>query len=103
MAFKTPPNLRAKCNVSRTCSNKKRPNIDGRNALNEVIKNGQPGQVYSPIIPFISVWRTIGINESITLPYEPSGTYSGTIDWGDGTKTDNSYNNITHKIGRAHV
>ena len=46
--------------------------------------------------PFISVFRTTTANESITLPYLSSGTYSGTIDWGDGTVVANSYVNRTH-------
>ena len=45
--------------------------------------------------PFISVWS---IPEPITLvlPYEPSGTYSGTIDWGDGSTSANTYANRFH-------
>lgn len=45
---------------------------------------------------FISVWRTTSPFESITLPYELDGTYDGTIDWGDGTFSYNSYSNSTH-------
>jgi surface protein len=45
---------------------------------------------------FISVWRTTTPFESITLPYDPSGTYDGAIDWGDGVLVDNDYGNITH-------
>ncbi len=33
---------------------------------------------------------------SVTLPYLSSGTYSGTIDWGDGTVVENTYANRTH-------
>ena len=46
--------------------------------------------------PFISVFRTTTANESITLPYVSNGTYSGTIDWGDGTVVANTYANRTH-------
>ncbi len=35
--------------------------------------------------PFISVWRTTGNNESITLPLPAAYTYNFTVDWGDGT------------------
>jgi surface protein len=46
--------------------------------------------------PFISIWRTTSPFESITLPYDVSGTYNGTIDWGDGNISGNSYSNQTH-------
>ena len=46
--------------------------------------------------PFISVWRTTSPNESITLPYSVAGTYDGTIDWGDGNITSNTYANRSH-------
>ena len=47
-------------------------------------------------LPFIATFRTTSANESITLPYVSNGTYSGTIDWGDGTVVENSYENRTH-------
>ena len=46
--------------------------------------------------PFIATFRTTTANESITLPYLSNGTYSGTIDFGDGTVVANSYANRTH-------
>lgn len=53
--------------------------------------------------PFISVWDTTktsagsSASNTITLPYQsPLGSYSGTIDWGDGTTSVNSYANRTH-------
>ena len=46
--------------------------------------------------PFIATFRTTTANESITLPYASNGTYSGTIDWGDGTVVANIYANRTH-------
>ena len=45
---------------------------------------------------FIATFRTTTDNESITLPYVSNGTYSGTIDWGDGTIVENTYENRTH-------
>ena len=46
---------------------------------------------------FISTWRTTTSSETVTLPYEAAGTYSGTIDWGDGGPTSlNSYANRAH-------
>ena len=52
----------------------------------------------SPPIPdlFISVWRTSIPSETINLPYDPVGTYSGIIDWGDGNTSVNSYGNRSH-------
>ena len=47
--------------------------------------------------PFQATFRTTSASETITLPYEVAGTYSGTIDWGDGGATSvNSYANRTH-------
>jgi surface protein len=47
--------------------------------------------------PFISTFRTTTASETVTLPYEVAGTYSGTIDWGDGGPTSvNSYANRAH-------
>ena len=46
---------------------------------------------------FISTWRTTTASETITLPYQATGTYSGTIDWGDGSLLSvNDYANRTH-------
>jgi surface protein len=48
----------------------------------------------SPIPPlFISIWTAAS---PIELPYSPTGTYSGTIDWGDGNVSANTYDNRTH-------
>jgi surface protein len=42
--------------------------------------------------PFVSRWTaTAPQSNTIELPYSPSGTYSGTIDWGDGFVSDNAY------------
>lgn len=50
----------------------------------------------TPLSSFISVWVTTSPNESITLPYETTGSYNGTIDWGDGNVSTNTYSNRTH-------
>jgi surface protein len=57
----------------------------------------------SPSSPpaFISVWQTTTSSESLFLPYIPTGSYSGTIDWGDGTTSINSYANRTHTYATA--
>lgn len=44
---------------------------------------------------FTSTWD-VTAGETITLPYEAAGTYSGTIDWGDSSTSTNSYANRTH-------
>ena len=50
-----------------------------------------------PVPPsFISVWVTTSPSESIILPYESGGWYSGIIDWGDGTTSTNTYSNRAH-------
>jgi surface protein len=46
----------------------------------------------SPPKAFISVWS----GSSVTLPYNGIGTYTGTIDWGDGFVSANTFANRTH-------
>jgi hypothetical protein len=42
--------------------------------------------------PFVSRWTaTAPLSNTIELPYSVSGTYTGTIDWGDGFVSDNAY------------
>jgi surface protein len=50
---------------------------------------------------FITTWETTTAGESITLPYETLGIYSGTINWGDGNTSINSYTNRTHTYATA--
>ena len=49
---------------------------------------------------FTSTWQ-VTAGETITLPYEVAGTYSGTIDWGDSSTSTNSYANRTHTYATA--
>ena len=51
-----------------------------------------------PPTPFTSIWRTTTPNETVTLPYSNFGNeiFSGTIDWGDGNVSANTYSNRTH-------
>jgi surface protein len=47
--------------------------------------------------PFIGRFTASpGLSNVVELPYNPSGTYSGTIDWGDGTISANTYSARTH-------
>ena len=51
---------------------------------------------------FTTEWTTTALSESIELPYlDVVGTYSGTIDWGDGTTEDNIYANRSHVYATA--
>ena len=52
-----------------------------------------PSQTPAPLTPFVSIWSA---DTTIELPYTPSGLYSGTIDWGDGSVSANTYQNRTH-------
>lgn len=54
-----------------------------------------PTPTSSPLPPLILRWQTNG-SRQITLPYSPTGIYSGTINWGDTTTSTNSYVNRTH-------
>jgi hypothetical protein len=57
---------------------------------------GQRDEIPEVFLPFISVWRTTTENETVTLPYLSTGSFTGTIDWGDGEISDNSYDNRIH-------
>jgi len=52
----------------------------------------------TPVNPdFITTWNVASDGETVTLPLESSGTFSGTIDWGDGSPTSVlSYANRQH-------
>lgn len=47
-------------------------------------------------LPFISEWQTSTPDETITLPYSFNGTYSGSINWGDGNISVNAHENRSH-------
>jgi len=50
--------------------------------------------------PFVTTWKTdnSGVSEDnqITIPTFPGETYNYTVDWGDGTSTENVTGDITH-------
>ena len=50
---------------------------------------------------FTTTWETTTAGESIYLPYVPTGTYSGTIDWGDGNTDVNDGSVTTHTYATA--
>jgi len=49
-------------------------------------------------VPLIMTINTTaeGNNYAVSLPYYSGGTYSGTIDWGDGNTSGNTYANNSH-------
>ena len=50
-------------------------------------------------LDFVSTWDTTkagSASDTVVLPLLSGGTYSGTIDWGDGNSDDLSYANRTH-------
>ena len=50
---------------------------------------------------FTTTWTTTAPNETITLPYDAAGTYSGSIDWGDSNTDVNSFANNIHTYAVA--
>ncbi len=51
---------------------------------------------------FVTVWNVASDGEVVTLPLESAGTFSGTIDWGDGGATSTlSYANRQHTYATA--
>ena len=54
-----------------------------------------------PAVYFTTTWTTTAPNETITLPYDAAGTYSGSIDWGDSSTDVNSFANSSHTYALA--
>jgi surface protein len=52
---------------------------------------------------FVTTWETTTAGESITLPYDSLGTYSGIINWGDLNTSINNYTNRTHTYATAGI
>ena len=50
---------------------------------------------------FTTEWTTTANSEQIALPYTASGTYSGTIDWGDGNTDVNDGSATFHTYATA--
>jgi surface protein len=56
----------------------------------------------APLTGFTSIWTAeSGLSNTIELPYSPTGTYSGTIDWGDGSISSNTYANRVHNYASS--
>jgi surface protein len=72
-------------------------NVAGSYIGFEVVgNNGTLTNSISCSLPMMVTFNVANNFDSITLPYNPSGTYSGIISWGDGTTSVNSYANRTH-------
>ena len=57
-------------------------------------------EAYADTDPFITVWKTTGADESITVPVGGApGTY--TVDWGDGTVSAGVTGDQTHRYAAA--
>ena len=69
-------------------------NTPTKTPTNTVTPTPTPTNTIPP--SFVSVLRTTSSSESVELPYEIAGTYIGTIDWGDGSISANTYANRTH-------
>jgi surface protein len=50
---------------------------------------------------FTTTWTTTAPSETIALPYTGTGTYTGTIDWGDGNTSVNDGTVTTHTYATA--
>ena len=50
---------------------------------------------------FTTKWTTTAPSEEIALPYTGTGTYTGTIDWGDGSTSVNIAANRNHTYATA--
>ena len=46
--------------------------------------------------PLIFEVTVTNVNTNVILPYKSDGTYTGTINWGDGNTTTNTFANKTH-------
>lgn len=79
--------------------------VDIANKILDVYTNACiPPPPVPPVPTLITIDTTSeGSNFEVSLPYSSSGTYTGTIDWGDGTITGNSYADRAHTYVTADV
>ena len=59
------------------------------------------GCVTSSFAQFITTWQTTEANENITIPTANTASYNYTVDWGDGTSSNNQTGNATHTYATA--
>lgn len=51
-------------------------------------KGGSTGTSFTQQAPFVSIWQTTTLNETITLPLREGFKYDMMVDWGDGSERD---------------
>jgi surface protein len=70
------------------------------NGIGTAFRSSAFGGETPPVnLDFVSTWDTTkagSASNTVVLPLLVAGTYSGTIDWGDGNSDDLSYANRTH-------
>ncbi len=71
------------------------------NILNNARRQASSGGGAAPNPDFVATWNVANDGDTITLPLLSSGTYSGTIDWGDSSSDSLSYANRTHTFASA--
>ena len=79
-----------------TPTNSSTPKITPTNTVTPTIT---PTITQSPAVanPFVSSWSAgTSYSNTISLPYLSGGTYTGTINWGDGNISANTFANRTH-------
>lgn len=52
---------------------------------------------------FITTWRTLSANQTITIPTDSSSTYNYSVDWGDGTSSSTVTGNAPHTYAEAGI
>jgi surface protein len=76
-------------------------NTIGWGSVYAVSSAGRTDIIGATPVLFTTEWTTTASSETIELPYFGGGTYSGTIDWGDGNTSANIYANRTHTYATA--
>jgi surface protein len=62
--------------------------------LNDIV------EVEAGTIPFVTTWEvSFSVGRSITIPTDASYTYGYTVDWGDGSTSENQTGDATHTYG----
>ena len=56
---------------------------------------------YADPTAFITTWKTTSANESITIPVNTSESYDYTVNWGDGSTSQNQIGNASHTYATA--
>ena len=98
-----------------TPTNTKTPTVTPTNTLTPTVTSTQtptntltptitstPSQTPPTIPSFTSTW-VVPSGTTIVLPYLSGGTYTGTIDWGDGNISANTFSNRSHAYSATGV